>query len=226
LNNFLNIVRSNFEMMTYRSKIDNLSEVSKYIDTINMSLDQMTKFTSGLADAANLRTEKKLINLNSLIEDIVTFLSPQKRFRNIGIVKNLDSSLPHMLADPSQLSQLFYNILNNAAQALSSHDAGAIKVSTKYNKAQNEVVVELADNGPGIPQELLNKAFTSRFTTKTGGHGFGLIVCAKVVNIHGGKINVTHNEPHGTKFQIILPVATESKSDALKNDETTRKIRM
>jgi signal transduction histidine kinase/FixJ family two-component response regulator len=226
LNNFLNIVRSNFEMMTYKANIENLAEVSKFIDSIHMSLDQMTKFTSGLADAANLRTEKKMINLNSLMDDIVAFLSPQKRFRNIGIVKELDSSLPDMLADPSQLSQLFYNILNNAAQALSAHEAGAIRISTKYDQAKNEVLVELADNGPGIPQELVDKAFTSRFTTKTGGHGFGLIVCAKVVNIHGGKIKVTHNEPRGTLFKILLPVVTDHMSGESSNDATTKKMRV
>lgn len=226
LNNFLNIVRSNFEMMTYKSRVENLGEVSKYIDSINLSLDQIAKFTSGLADAANLRTEKKMMNLNSLIDDIITFLSPQKRFRNIGIVKELDESLPHMLADPSQLSQLFYNILNNAAQALSSHSAGAIKVTTSFDKTKNEALVELSDNGPGIPQDLIDKAFTSRFTTKTGGHGFGLIVCAKVVNIHGGKINVTKNEPHGTIFKITLPVTEEIPAKKQQTKSGTSEIRV
>ncbi|MBD3217256.1 MAG: response regulator, partial [candidate division Zixibacteria bacterium] len=201
LNNFLNIVRSNFEMMTYKAKIKNKAEVEKYIDSISMSLDQMTKFTTGLADAANLRTEKKMINLNALLEDIVAFLAPQKRFRNIGLGKELDKSLPNMMADPSQLSQLFYNILNNASQALKDKSAGGIRIATKYNQDEHEVVVELSDNGPGFPPELAEKAFTSRFTTKSGWHGFGLIVCAKVVNNHGGKIKVEEVEPHGTKFK-------------------------
>ncbi len=229
LNNFLNIVRSNFEMMTYKAEIKNIDQVSKYIDSINMSLDQMTKFTSGLADAANMRTEKKSMNLNSLITDIVAFLTPQKRFRNVTITKNLDSSLPDIVADPSQLSQLFYNILNNAAQALRGQEIGAIRIGTQYSETDKEVVIEIRDNGPGMPQELIDKAFSSRFTTKKGGHGFGLIVCAKVVNNHDGRIKVGHGEEGGTVFRIKLPVQQSDKAksdDPPTNFEETGKIRL
>ena len=226
LNNFLNIVRSNFEMMTYRAKIKNLSEVAKYIDSINMSLDQMTKFTTGLADAANLRTEKKMVNLNALLEDIAAFLSPQKRFRNIDIAKKLDNSLPNMMADSSQLSQLFYNILNNASQALHEQNEGIIRVITRFDKENREAVIELSDNGPGFPPELAEKAFTSRFTTKPGGHGFGLIVCSKVVNNHGGKIKVEKVEPHGTRFMITLPVISDPKAGEKADRQNFAQIRV
>ncbi|NIP42536.1 MAG: response regulator [candidate division Zixibacteria bacterium] len=226
LNNFLNIVRSNFEMMTYKARIKNETEVAKYIDSINMSLDQMTKFTSGLADAANLRTEKKMVNLNVLLEDIAAFLSPQKRFRNIDIIKNLDDSLPNMMADSSQLSQLFYNILNNASQALHDHKEGLIRIITRFDKENHEAVVELSDNGPGFPPELAEKAFTSRFTTKPGGHGFGLIVCAKVVNNHGGKIKIEKVEPHGSRFMITLPVISDPRTGETNEKQKFAQIRV
>lgn len=228
LNNFLNIVRSNFELMTHKAQIENFPEIVKYMDSINNSLDQMTRFTMGLADAANLRTEKKEINLNTLIEDIISFLSPQKRFRNIGLGKLLDTDLPLMTADPSQLTQLFYNILNNAAQALKNQSAAAIKITTSYLKQEQEVQIEICDNGPGISNELIEKAFSSRFTTKKEGHGFGLIVCAKVVNNHGGKIAVNRGIEGGTSFLITLPVFTgivEEEKPSF-DRETTAKIRV
>jgi len=144
--------------------------------------------------------------LTALIEDIVNFLSPQKRFRNVNLSKDLDKSLPEMVADPSQLSQLFYNLLNNAAQALNGQKDAGINITTLYSQESQEVTIDLADNGPGVPQELIDKAFSTRFTTKSGGHGIGLIVCAKVVNNHDGKIKVEHGPNGGTVFTITLPV--------------------
>jgi len=217
LNNFLSIVRSNFELMTHKAKIENITEIAKYTDNINKCLEQMTKFTMGLADAANLRTEKEEIQLNALIEDIISFLSPQKRFRKIGIGKQLDPSLPIITADPSQLTQLFYNILNNAAQALSNKHAAAIKIVTSYSDTEKKVLIEISDNGPGMSKELLEKAFNSRFTTKSEGHGFGLIVCSKVVSNHGGRIKVDRGPEGGTIFKIKFPVSSENAQEESQN---------
>ncbi|MBD3381511.1 MAG: response regulator [candidate division Zixibacteria bacterium] len=222
LNNFLNIVRSNFEILSYKAKIENMQEVEKYIESINGSLDQMTRFTSGLVDSANLKTEIQSINLNELIEDIVSFLSPQKRFREIKLNKYLDTSTPAMMADPSQLSQLFYNILNNAAQALKKHDDSKIDIHTNFDPEKEEVVIEVRDNGPGIPQDLVDKAFTTRFTTKSEGHGFGLIVCAKVVANHNGKIKVRRGNEGGTIFTIKLPLEAPSEENRQDDSEIAR----
>jgi signal transduction histidine kinase len=222
LNNFLNIVRSNFEILSYKAKIENMQEVEKYIESINGSLDQMTRFTSGLVDSANLKTEIQSINLNELIEDIVSFLSPQKRFREIKLNKYLDTSTPAMMADPSQLSQLFYNILNNAAQALKKHDDSKIDIHTNFDPEKEEVVIEVRDNGPGIPQDHVDKAFTTRFTTKSEGHGFGLIVCAKVVANHNGKIKVRRGNEGGTVFTIKLPLEAPSEENRQDDSETAR----
>jgi signal transduction histidine kinase/FixJ family two-component response regulator len=228
MNNFLNIIRSNFELMNFKADISNQDEIIKYTENINNSLDQMTRFSKGLADAANMRTEKQQMSLNSLIDDIVAFMSPQKRFRDIAMAKNLDESLPNIEADPSQLTQLFYNILNNDAQALTGRENSEIKIITKYNDYEKEVLIEILDNGPGFPEEKLEKAFDSRFTTKSDGHGFGLMVCSKVVGNHGGKISVDRVKPNGTVFSIIIPVFNKQNPAVVSSDPnaSTTKIKL
>lgn len=206
LNNYLNIVRSNFELLQLKSNITNPDDVSKYMRGIEESLEQMTRFTTGLADAATLKSEKSDVDLNQLIDDIVSFLSPQKKFREIKLTHNQLAELPRTRADMRQLQQLFYNIMNNAADALHANETSEKSIAITTDVRESNVLVEIADNGVGIPEKLIEGMFSSRFTTKSGGHGFGLIVCKKVVENHKGTIEVESTEGHGTTFKIAIPV--------------------
>jgi signal transduction histidine kinase/CheY-like chemotaxis protein len=205
LNNYINIVRSNFELLQLKSEIANRDDVSKYMRGIEESLEQMIRFTTGLADAATLKSEKSDINLKELIDDIISFLSPQRKFRQIRLSQIGSDDLPQIKADTRQLQQLFYNLLNNAAESLA--DAGkddkVITISTDYTDPL--VRIRISDNGKGIPSELMENMFCSRFTTKSGGHGFGLVVCRKIVENHGGTIEVESVEGEGAAFNIALP---------------------
>ena len=109
--------------------------------------------------------------------------------------------------DTRQLQQLFYNTLNNAAESFNKveRDERAITITTGF--ADDAVSIEIADNGSGIPKELLQKTFENRFTTKSNGHGFGLIVCKKVVENHNGTIVIDSTEGEGTTFRIKIPPA-------------------
>jgi len=205
LNNYLNIVRSNFELLRFKAEITNIDEMSKYMRGIEESIDQMTKFTRGLTDAATLKSEKKDIDLNSLIDDIISFLSPQKKFREINLEHVRTSDIPMINADCRQLEQLFYNTLNNAAEALHESNPPEKRIVIETEGTDTELKFRIIDNGCGIPQELLDNTFSNRFTTKSGGHGFGLIVCKKVVENHNGTIVVESEEGKGTTFHITLP---------------------
>ncbi len=206
LNNFLNIVRSNFELLHLKSQITNPDEVNKYMRGIEESLEQMTRFTSSLADAATLKSEKSHINVRELIDDIVSFLSPQKKFRQIRLTHNGAADLPPIKADSRQLQQLLYNLLNNAAESLAEteRDSKDITISTDFSDSHLRITV--ADNGGGVPEQLAGKMFSNRFTTKTGGHGFGLIVCRKIIENHNGVIEVESVQGQGTTFKIAIPV--------------------
>ena len=206
LNNYLNIVQSNFELLRLKAKVTNLDDVNIYLRGIEESLDRMAQFTLGLADAAKLKSEKTEIELNELVEDIISFLSPQKKFREIKLVHRKGSDIPRFKADPRQLQQLFYNLLNNAAEAFAETEREERKITIFTDFSDPYVKIEVSDNGNGFPEELLQKAFSTRFTSKAKGHGFGLIVCKKVVENHNGSIEIESVEGKGTTFKISLSV--------------------
>lgn len=207
LNNYLNIVRSNFELLQLKAKVSNPDDIEKYLRGIEESLGQMTRFTSGLADAATLKSEKKEIDLNELIDDIISFLSPQRKFREIKLEHTQELEIPRIVADTRQLQQLFYNTLNNAAESFAKVEREEKSITITTGLSNDCVSIEISDNGSGIPKELLEKTFENRFTTKSNGHGFGLIVCKKVVENHHGTIAIDSAEGEGTTFRIKIPPA-------------------
>ncbi len=206
LNNYLNIVRSNFELLKLKADITNIDDMAKYIRGIEESIDQMTRFTTGLSDAATLKSEKTEIDLEELIDDIISFLQPQKKFREIKLSHEKETEIPRIVADARQLQQLFYNLMNNAAEALHAADREIKSISITTGRSDSGVRFRVTDNGCGIPEDLIEKTFSNRFTTKSGGHGFGLIVCKKVVEDHNGTIEVHSVPDEGTTFDISLPV--------------------
>lgn len=117
------------------------------------------------------------------------------------------------MADPSQIEQVFINMITNAVQAMtSSHsaearDGGKLEISTR--KEDGFIVTEFKDNGCGIPEENLSKLFEPLFTTKTKGIGLGLAVSKRIIEAHGGSIEVESEVGKGTTFAIKLPISAD-----------------
>jgi signal transduction histidine kinase len=109
--------------------------------------------------------------------------------------------------DVGQIQQVFLNILNNAAEVLSGlpQQEGVITSGTAYAKRENVVEIEIRDNGPGMDTEILPKIFKPHFTTKKDGHGFGLVICERIIKNHNGQIHAK-TSPEGTTFTITLPL--------------------
>ena len=122
------------------------------------------------------------------------------------IVEKKYGAIPPVSCSPSQINQVILNLLSNAAQA-TSEGAGKITVSTAMRDAEN-VVLEVADNGGGIPADVLPKIFDPFFTTKEVGKGtgLGLSICYKIVESHGGRLEVQSTPGLGTRFSVILPI--------------------
>jgi len=208
LNNYLNIVRSNFELLKLKANISNIDVVQKYMRGIEESLEQMTRFTTGLVDSARLKSEKVEVDLDNLIEDTISFLSPQKKYRGLELTHESGEKIPKLRADTRQLQQLLYNICNNAAEAFSKAETEKKTITIITDYIDSNAYVEIRDNGCGIPADLVDKAFSNRFTTKASGHGFGLMVCKKVVENHNGTIEIESTPGEGTAFKINIPVTS------------------
>ena len=124
-----------------------------------------------------------------------------------------DERVPEMLVDPEQIRGVLINILNNAVAAVAAQGAvnaqPQVSVSIFFDKKTRRALVEIADNGPGIPPSDKNRIFEPYFTTKRGGTGLGLAIVSSVISEHQGEIRVFDNHPSGAKFVITLPQAPQ-----------------
>ena len=125
--------------------------------------------------------------------------------------------LPHILAEPEPLRQVFANILINAGDAIT--DKGTITISTESKEGM--VWVTIADTGKGIPAENLQRIFNPFFTTKGGGKGtgLGLSIAASIVKYLGGTIKVNSIRGTGSSFTVLLPVNEQAKKAIRQHDK-------
>jgi len=129
----------------------------------------------------------------------------------IDMDKSLAPDLPNIMADGSQMEQVFVNLLLNAVQAVP--EGGTIQVKSSLNQQESSVSIEVKDNGPGIGRKEQSKIFEPFFSTKPNGTGLGLSVSYGIVRNHQGNINV-HSQPgEGTRFLIKLPIAQQESSE-------------
>ena len=190
----------------------------RFLELIYRSALRCQKIVQSLLSFARRHPpERKLSDVNSLVENAVEFMQYQLRTNNIEVVTRLDRNLPEVMLDPHQMQQVFLNIINNARQAIETKGAkGRILISTECVPPRLRVAFE--DDGPGIPQENLPRLFDPFFTTKEigKGTGLGLSLCYGVVTEHGGNIQVKSKPGEGAAFVIDLPLITRNESKAEK----------
>jgi two-component system NtrC family sensor kinase len=146
------------------------------------------------------------INVNDLLDNTISLVRNQARFHNIRFDIRLAPSLPLILADPNQLQQVFLNLIINAADAM--NEKGIITIATRLLRAENETLeIEITDNGPGIPEDMIGRIFEPFFTTKPVGKGtgLGLSVSYGIIKRHGGDIIVKSAPGQGASLFIRIP---------------------
>jgi signal transduction histidine kinase len=160
-----------------------------------------------------IRLQVENISIADAIRDAVSLAEGHVPRGDVRIVVECPDNLPAIQGDPHQLRQIFTNLLMNAFEALNGD--GAVRIAatalTEEGPAGSEgqgpmVQVEVTDNGPGMPAEVLDKIFSPFFTTKPQGSGLGLAIVRKIVDAHDGRIDVGVLDTGGTRFRVTLPV--------------------
>ncbi|MEQ1923305.1 MAG: ATP-binding protein [Pyrinomonadaceae bacterium] len=129
------------------------------------------------------------------------------KFPDVVIDFAAGDDLPEVLLDEEQLKRVFVNLIENAAEAITTEQSGRrIEISTRHDQARDIIVVEIADNGKGIPASDLQKLFQPYFSTKGRGTGLGLAIVKRIITEHHGRIVVAANQPQGARFTIEIPV--------------------
>jgi two-component system NtrC family sensor kinase len=161
----------------------------------------------GLLDFSRQRKpDKVLSNINTVMDQCLSFVENQALFLNIELQKNFQEDLPMIVIDPSQVERVIMNMIINAAEAMDGD--GQLTLTTRSGPKSESVELEFKDNGPGISEENIEKIFDPFFTTKDVGHGtgLGLAISYGVVKAHNGTISVESEIGKGTTFIVRLPV--------------------
>jgi two-component system sensor histidine kinase HydH len=170
-------------------------------------------------------------DLGGVVEEMVDFFMPTARQANLEIKCYVPADLPRVDLDRDMFKQALLNLLLNAVQAMP--DGGELTIQASHLAdsvtATGRVFLHLIDTGPGMAPEVLARIFRPFFSTKPGGNGLGLPTTRKIIEAHGGSLEVQSEVGHGTKFTLALPAAgvqAASRKDAgLVSDESKVKAR-
>lgn len=168
------------------------------LDRINGIVGEFLFLSKPTTTAMQQRDVKKLLN------DVVTLIQTQTILSNIQISMEYKSNLPYVYCDENQLKQVFLNILKNATEAMPN--GGTIELKVKKDNERG-VVIQITDQGVGIPKERIPSLGEPFFTTKEKGTGLGLMTCYKIIENHQGQLQIESEVDKGTTVHIILPSA-------------------
>lgn len=143
-----------------------------------------------------------LVQITEILRNLILLIRETAEQQNIKIEEEISPHLPSLKVDRQRLQEALLNLANNGLQAMP--EGGNLKLSARLS-GDKEILIEVADSGPGIPPENLRRIFEYYFTTKDKGMGLGLPLAHKIIKEHGGRIEVISQVGRGTIFQVFLP---------------------
>lgn len=176
------------------------------LDTIKSQGQSLMNFTNSYRQLARLQTPKpKRFRLIRLIRNIeMLFLSDLQHLQILLSISHIREET-EVYADEELLSQVLINLIKNAMQALEGQENGEITLTAEQNRTST--LIEVIDNGPGVPHDILKDIFVPFFTTKDHGSGIGLSLSRQIIGMHGGELQVSSRPYSETKFTVILPLS-------------------
>ncbi len=181
-----------------------LAELGQLANDGLYGIEQISEIVLNLKNFSRLdRSKVSSFNLNEGLDSAL--ILAKHELKRLTVNRQF-GDIPAITCSPSQLNQVFLNLINNASQAIES-GTGEITLITRM-EGVDHVAVEIADNGKGIPPEIMSKIFDPFFTTKAVGKGtgLGLSISYKIIEQHGGSISVDSTVGKGTRFTIVLPL--------------------
>lgn len=202
-------------LMLKRTPSENKQDIED-LEVIIEQANRCSKIIKSLLGFSRKTTaEKMLVNINDLTESTISMVRNQAKFHNIKFNLNFDSAIPSVAVDPNQMQQVLLNLLINAADAMNERGqvTAATRLVTDRVNDKKYVEIELADTGPGIPEDQVGRIFEPFFTTKPVGKGtgLGLAVSYGIIKKHGGNIFVRSEAGKGASFFVRIPLENNSE---------------
>jgi signal transduction histidine kinase len=172
------------------------------VDQGHRASDLIDSIRSVLSKRAN---ERLTFSLNDLVRETVLMLDQELVRRKVSLALALEEALPLIIADRMQIQQVLVNLLTNAIQAVGDTHGRFRRIVIRSATSDQEVLLEVSDNGVGIAADQMEHIFDFFFTTKASGSGVGLSLCRAVIEEHGGRVWASRGEKHGATFHLQLP---------------------
>ena len=183
------------QLLASLSRIGNQIQRCKRLTHILLGFSRRTQPVIGGSD------------INALIEEVVELVERDAATSGVSMLLELQSDLPTVVTDSSQLQQVFLNVIANGIAAHEGKHNGSIRIATRPNEEKKGVAIRVSDTGCGIRPEIMNKMFDPFFTTKPVGRGtgLGLSICYGILKKLGGDISVESEYGYGATFTVFLP---------------------
>ncbi len=216
LNNPLATILTWAERLAQRPADD---QTRRGLETILAESERAARIVRNLLTFARKRhTTRAMVDVNQVVRETLALRAYEQRLNNVTIIDALAAGLPQVFADPHQMQQVLLNLVINAEQAMvAANGRGTLILRTWHDAERDAVILEVNDDGPGVPDEVQPRIFDPFFTTKEVGKGtgLGLTVAYAIIQEHGGRINVKSQPGRGASFYVEMPVSDASLKPAL-----------
>jgi signal transduction histidine kinase len=207
IRNPLGIIRSSAELL--KKKVNAVDPDNSIPDIIVQESTRLNNIITDFINFARPRSPQLVAcRIEEIIEKNATFLASQADKQGYTIKRHFESDLPIIKADGDMLYQAFLNILINAMQAMEG--GGNLEVRVKATDSRMQIAFD--DEGPGIPDNLLDKIWDPFFTTKDIGTGLGLGIVRNIIESHGGTISIGRRDAGGSRVSVELPIDQEASN--------------
>lgn len=184
-----------------RELMESLSQIDAQIQRCTLITHNLLRFSR--------RTKSiiEMVDLNAFLKEVIQLMDGRARGMGVQFIMDLEKDLQPILSDPSQLQQVFLNLITNAIDAHEGRPSGTIRISTRADLQKQGVEIVVADTGSGIPAQNLERIFDPFFTTKPVGKGtgLGLSISYSIIKKLEGEISVQSEMAKGTRFTLFLP---------------------
>ena len=208
IKNPLSTVQLNLQLLQEDLSPENPS-YSRLVNRLNTVKNETSRLRDILDDflryAGRLELDRKPVELNGLLEELVDFFAPQAQSMRVQLRLKKSPTPVVAQVDLRLIKQTVLNLMINGVQAMQPCGGGELILSV--SSTPEAAIIDVIDTGPGIPPEAIDKIFQAYYSTKKGGTGLGLPMAKRIAHEHGGELSVRSEAGKGTDFTLRLPLA-------------------